>query len=978
MTRVPFDMIPDPHRLQRRLTAALLAAALSSLASIAAARDAGGAQTAEPGPIQPEGAASTSRPAPAPLPGEAGAVPETGRLLGPVRAHLASGNVTAARVACRLLMREHPNNPEVLVQMADIDLLLRNGGPAEVVLERAIANGMPRERVLTRLGESYLLQGQPQRVLDALKPPGSDPALAADVLALQARALLILGQGPAGTKLLDKALAFDPDNLAALTARGIFASTAGDLEAARAAFDRAIAAHADAHEALAMRGETLLLEGRPVEAEAGYTAALEAAPSQWLYRFNRALVRIDLGRLDDAEQDLEQVQTAFPDFVGLGLGRGKLALARGEPEAALDALEGYLSRIPGDTQAFGLAMQAAARSGELTRLRELAGRAQRLSPGSPGPALITGEALLRSGNAAGALEALEPVQGLARTNPTVALLLIQTLREAQRADQADRALAEALALFPEDAGLALEDARRLAAEGASSEALARIDTVLAARPDNAAARVLRARLLLERKRPAEALAEGRALVDAAPSAAYGYRVLAAARLGQGEREGARAALAQALERTTALADIAVVAVELAMLDIEAGDLDAGLRHLRQALEADPGNTRAMAALARWDPAADGLDLRDRLRGALEADPRDASVRAALIGALLGDGDTSTAEQVADDTPIEQAQDGPPDLAQARAVAYLNAGRPDEALGLLAVLSAAGHGGAQTDYLSARAHAAKADRRAREAFLKGWGRDPDTPLAGPVLNAVLGVLEENSQRAALAQDMERAQPGKRLTALLEARIASDRGDRAGAVERWRALYAEEPEAAANFGGYLEALLAAGQFDEAQRITRRWNEAHPEAWEADRAIANAFARGGRLADAAPHYQRVLERSPNDPFALNNLALHLMASDPETALAYAEQALALYPDEVQIMDTTGTARLAAGDALGAADILRRAHEVAPAEPSFAFHLAQALDASGDSAGALDVLRPIVSLEFEQGPAARALLGRLEAGGR
>ena len=953
-------------RVSQQLAATLLAAVLCPLPAILAAADgAGSAADAGPGP------------APGPAPAEA--PPETGALLGPVRAQLAAGNVTAARIACRLLMRQYPSDPDVLVQMADIDLLLHNGGPAEVVLNRAVAAGSPKEQVLVRLGESLLQQGQPRRVLDELAPPAGDPVLAARVLALQARAQSQLDNRAAAAKLLDQALTLDPGNPAALGAQGDLARLAGDVEAARAAYARAIAAHPDAHrdthQALAALAELDHQAGQTSAAEAGYTKALEIAPEQWMYRYERALARIDLGHLDDARQDLDQVEGAFPDFIGLPAGRAALAFARGDAGQALDLLDDYLSKVPQDQKAFGLAMQAAARTGDRARLKTLAERLQRLVPGSPGPALVTAESLLQSGDGAAALEALGPVKGLAETQPDVALLYVQVLRQAKRDDAADRALADAIGRFPDHAGLALENARRLAAQDRATEALAAVDKVLAHQPNDPNARTLRAKLLFDLGRLDEALTAAQALVEAAPTLAAGYRMLAGVRLARGDRDAAREAVAQALERSPGAADLMVT---LAQMEIEAGDREAGLGHYRQALEADPNNVQAMAGLARWDSAgAASQDLAARLQAALERDPGNADLRAEVITGLLAQGRADEAIRSADATPIEQAQDGPFPLARARALAYLEAKRPDDALGQLQSMASAQPDRAETHFLVASAYAAKGEARAREAFLTGWRLDPDTPVAGAVLAQILPVLKESRDRTALATAMDRAHPDHRTVQVLQATLAAERGDREGAVQRWRALYKQEPDVAGSYDGYLRALLAAGQFDEAGRIAETWIAAHPDDWQTSLLLANGLAGTGRLGDAAVHYQRVLKLQPNNAIALNNLALYLAKTDPAAARDYAERALALHPDEPEIMDTAGTVRLAAGDAAGAADILARVQAAAPNEPRFAFHLAQAQAAAGRTAEARTLLLGIVARKFDEQAQARALLSRLEGAG-
>jgi len=894
---------------------------------------------------------------------------DSSRLLGETRGLLAQGDVTGAKAALKLLLRNEPNNPEALSLLADIDLLLRRGGPAEVVLQRAITLGLPREEALARLGQAYLQQRQPQQVLAELAPPADDPAVAAAVLAVQAQAQVQLGNRAAGAALLAEALGRDPDNLAALTGTGLLALANGERDGARAALERAVATHADAHEALAVLAEMDQQDGRLTEAQRRYTAALELSGRQWLYRFKRALVRIDLGDLEGAGTDLDGVESAFPQFVGLNLLRGSLALAQGRPDAALDALESYLTIVPRDQMAFRLAIRAAGQSGDRRRIYALAKRLQREAPGSPGPALVTAEALLLAGDGPGALEVLAPVQAMDQQDPDVALLRVRVLLAANQGEAAQRALQEAVGRFPGHGGLAVERARQLHAQGAKTQALTVIDTVLKQTPADLDARALRAQVLLDLKRPQEALTDGRALVDAAPNRSFSYRLVAAASLAASDQEGARAALTQAAQRAPDEADLRVA---LARLEIEAGNLEQGVTRYREALALDPNERDALAGLARWDKTA-GEDPLAPLQQTLAREPNNPALRADLIAGLLARGQVDEAQRLADATPTDLTQGGPPRLARVRAVAYLDGKRPADALDLLLPLLAAAPEDAELAYLAARGYAARGDRRARRYFLDGWRLDPRTPLAGAVLTQVLAVIPDKTQQEALAKELARLQPDSTTPEVLRALIAADRGDLKQAVTRWRGLHTKAPDDPPTFQAYLRALLAADQGAEAQALAATWSERHPQDWGVSLLVANFLAGKNRPADAAPWYRRVLAAAPDNVYALNNLALHLASSDPQTALGYAEQALRRYPDRPPIMDTVGTVRRAAGDAAGAVEILTRAHAAAPADPGIAFHLAQALAATGETQRAAELLREVVSVRFAEQSEAQGLLARL-----
>ena len=391
------------------------------------------------------------------------------------------------------------------------------------------------------------------------------------------------------------------------------------------------------------------------------------------------------------------------------------------------------------------------------------------------------------------------------------------------------------------------------------------------------------------------------------------------------------------------------------------------------MTAVPGQSAGyrIAATARL-AMGDREGARQVLTQALKRAPEEADLIVSLAD-LLAKGQVDDAEALADATPTGQLQNGPLALSRARALAYLDAKRPADALGILVRLLSAAPEVAETHYLIARAYAAQGDARARDAFLAGWQRDPDTPLAGAVLAQVLETIPDDNRRQALAKEMERIHPEAMTPKVLGARLAADRGDLKQAIAFWRGLQTQAPDNPQVFENYLKTLLAADQGAEAQKTADAWIARHPEGWGIHLLMANYLAGKDRLVAAAPYYRRVLELKPDNPLALNNLALHLTSTDPDTARGYAERVLALYPDQSAIMDTAGTVRLAAGDTAGAVEVLTRAHQAAPSAPDIALHLAQALAASGESERAIDLLRPLVSARFDGQSQAKALLARL-----
>ena len=111
------------------------------------------------------------------------------------------------------------------------------------------------------------------------------------------------------------------------------------------------------------------------------------------------------------------------------------------------------------------------------------------------------------------------------------------------------------------------------------------------------------------------------------------------------------------------------------------------------------------------------------------------------------------------------------------------------------------------------------------------------------------------------------------------------------------------------------------------------------------------------------------------LNDLAWAYQQQKDGRALATAEQAHRLSPDNPAVLDTLGAIVLDQGDAARAASLLRRAASLAPAATEIQYHLGLALAKSGDRPGARRQLEQLLASnkDFAQRAEAQALLARL-----
>jgi predicted Zn-dependent protease len=141
----------------------------------------------------------------------------------------------------------------------------------------------------------------------------------------------------------------------------------------------------------------------------------------------------------------------------------------------------------------------------------------------------------------------------------------------------------------------------------------------------------------------------------------------------------------------------------------------------------------------------------------------------------------------------------------------------------------------------------------------------------------------------------------------------------------------------------ALMNAGKEAEAANLARSWLKDHPQDIIVHAYLADRDLRSKEYESAARHYRAILDQSPNNAVALNNLAWTAARLNDPQALGLAEQANRLAPNNAAIMDTLGALLVESGETARGLELLERAAALAPGAPEIRLHLAQALAKSG-----------------------------------
>ncbi|MDZ7713535.1 MAG: tetratricopeptide repeat protein [Rhodovibrio sp.] len=840
--------------------------------------------------------------------------------------HVAAGQYDAAVIELKNAVQIRPDAADLRLELGRLYIALGDGASAQKELDRASTLGLDAPELLADRMMARLLR---QDVAGALAlAPQAEPGTALPAgaglapYAVRARALAVDGQLPQAVELA----------LAVLNRQD----------------------HADARLALAavaaQRGDA---RNMLVQAQSALAMRPEDVDGLWLL----AVAQTNAGDKAEARATLERLRQAHWRPIRADLLTVQLALDAGDEAAAwkvLDALEKTNGKHP-EVQ-FYVAM-AALQRGEPEKARLTAETLLGRYPQFDKAAFVAGAANLELGNYVLARDHLERYLRAQPDDNRAKGMLAHADAEA-RAD-AGRQQQRGERPGRHRCGRRRSDRPRQIAAIADGEfdanGLQNPELPADGEPDAEAVRArVTAILEMVSRGEIDAAREAvEALKAAMPDSATPRELSAIVRWRAGDQDAAIAemdALHQedptSVARATNLSQMhrAVNAPEAALAAIQRA-FDAGASHIRLHGEA----ARAYAMMRDTDGMA------EQFRAALALEPDNLRVRTVLAQFHLQQGQAQEVIDMMQTAPAEAADD--PGLIRLHAQAYLNLGRVDDAVALLRhltdrlpedptahqqlgqVLLAAGRPGPAVPPLTTA------------RVLSGDAREPSLQLGRALLESGAG-----DKAGDLVADLAAAYPQDPDVQVLVGNHAMSvaRDPDAAEAAFKRALEIDPNEA--RLSDLVQALNRMGRLDAASRELEAWRAAHPASERVEATLGEIYIASGRMQDAAPVYEGLIQRAPDTAAYRNNLAWILKQQGRFAAAQEQVQwALKMAPEDPNVLDTAGTISLQLGDVPAALAYLSKAASAAPGNPEIQINYAEALLSADDEAAARDVLAAV-----------------------
>lgn len=892
--------------------------------------------------------------------------------------HLEAGDTRTAAILMQSLVQGDPTNVEARILLARIAFAAGDAGLARSHLEAALERGAPAERVSLPLALALLETNEPQAALDALD---SIPVAARgfEHWLTAGRALTRLARVEQAHDALDRAAAQVGDRADLHLARAELALARGDRAGARNALEAALAIDPQDPEALSARGMLASMSDRPDAA----VADLEAAVRQYESRgqLPRAaglllrLVQLHLVRndLEAAAVTARRLSAAVPNAAFVDYANGLVAFQRADYEDTIRLLRLALTKAPGQPEFQALLGAAHLAVGNLGQAEQQFLSVLAASPSDPAARRLLAETRVRQQRPQAALETLRSFAA-ADFERDVGLLLLQSTAHLQN-DEAEAAvpyLEQALAINPGDQAVALQLARAYAETGRSAEAFEVLQSSPALTLDadySTSVLVLLSRLQNEGVASAESFVAG--LLAERPEEAATQMLAAILSQLTDDRIGARARLAAALE----LDDRFVPArLSLAALLAEEGRLSEARTELETVLNFEPANLAASMSLAQLAVMESDLASAEAHLLAAAENARVPAPRLALARLYVSRGDLELAQAQAD--LAAELAPSQVDLQATRGLIALARGAASEAVQLFRGARDALPNRPTLALLLAQALAADGDLRgARDTLDAAASSMPAVAELRSALGAAELALGNRDAALSIARALQ-VDYGRRSAGFtLEAQMRM--AERAyGEAARLYSLAYERDGAWTTLAALVTAMRLSGStLERYTSLLHAWLADAPADTRARLLLADLLANAREIELALDEYARIIELEPEHVVALNNAAWYAHELGRPAAHDYANRALEIAPENPAVLDTLGWILTRQNRASEGHEYLLSATRLAPQALEIRYHLAVAQAQLGQNGAARETLRSLLNepQAFESRQAAEALLASL-----
>ena len=893
---------------------------------------------------------------------------ESQRYFNEARTYMEQGETAAAIIQLKNAIRADPDNVQARLDLARLYLATADAASAEKELKSARDRGLEPSQIAIPLAQAYLLHRKFEEVVAEIQPDlfvGSERAL---VHVARADAYNALGNKDAAIGEAEAAIAADGQLPEARLSYAVLLQGQGKLAEAEAEVDTALALAPGNPNILYQKGDILRVKGDAEGAIELFRQAIEINPRDTRARIGRSLALISLNRLDEADGEVAAVFEFDPDNAFAKYARAVIQYRENKPEQALDTLISArgIDALPAAQLLFATLYFY---QDQVETARDYIERFLRDDSDNTSANLVYAAILGRQGEFQSAIQRLEPLYEKDPDNYQVVSLLANAYLAVNELEKAAPLFDRALSLDPDNQQLLLRFVETSVSAGNPEPAVSALADRAAENPDDVSANALLVLVYMRTGELEKARVAAQQIKSNIADNGLPYNLTAAIYLAEQDFDNARAELEQALSVDE---DFYPAYINLARLDRQQGRMQDAADRYRTVLQRNEGLLEAQLELAEVMRDLGDLDGALAVLGdAIEANPEAPQPLALEVDLLIRQGRTEQALIRARE--FDQRLPRNPVIVEALAKAQAANDQLANAAATYRILA------------TLRPNAAAVQQRLGNIESNLGNVDEAAAAYDRAIEINPSSVPYRLQRLVLEQRRRGLPAAEALAAnfaetfdepwqadLLYADLYFNTGEPEKAEAYYQSAYEKSPSQPVLLQ-HARTLSQLGRHGDAEQVLSAWLTENPEDGAVRFALGGAKLSQGDFAAATREYERLLESTPENALALNNLAwLYEQAGDRAKAIEFAERAYALQPALPEIADTIGWLYHLDGQKEKAIDLLRKAYEGRSGNAEIGYHLAAALNADGQRDEARTVLEQALSGDqvfAERGDAERLL---------
>lgn len=877
----------------------------------------------------------------------------------------AKGDLKAAIINLKNALEKNPQSPQPRWLLGELYVKVGDGAAAEKELKKARELGVSEESIKLPLGRALLIRGEYKRLLDEIQV-GSGTSTTN-----QARILQIRGDAMMGLQLLAEACELYQQSVTTepqpLGQNGLArcAIARGEPDQAKAYLRKALELDPNYAPTLILFGDIERLQGNTKEALAAYTAAIKHDPTNPSALFNRALIATQERDYSAVQRDVATLRSANSKGLHWRYLQAIVDYRQNKHAEAQAQLQEVLKGNPNYTPALLLSGAVAYAQGRNEEAEANLGKVLRIAPGTRFARLLLASTQSKLGQTEQAMQTLAPLHPESTDDSNLLALAGSIYFTAGNYGKASEYFRKAVEHNPRSSAMRGGLGVARLAQGETQQALQDLEAAAAFGERLPGTESLLVSTYLRTGQPDKALQALDALEKKSAASPFTLNFRGAAYVTKKDYARARQNFEKALNIQSSYLP---ALLNLAQLDLLDKNPQAARKRFEEILKYDASNTQAMLALAKLSAnAGERLIWLQRAAGvnSKSLDPSRQLVRYHLEAG-------EPAKALIQARQAQSAQPSRPEALELLGRAQLAAGEKENAASTFSKLASLAPDSPLAHFKLAQAQLALGKLKEAEASLKNvlalqpGNLDAETALV--VVHLRQGRFDE---AISIALQVQRQLPRSALGWTLEGDIQAEKKHYTKAAVAYRKAIELQPSSLSVISLHRAETLS-GDVKNADARLLKWLERQPADIPTRAYLAGVYLGSGRSRDAIKEYEVLLKQAPDHVLALNNLANLYLQEKDSRALATAERAYKLWPNNPVVADTLGWILAEQGQAARAVEILRQAAAAAPNNPTTHYHLAVALAKAGDHRAAKQELRSLLAgnRPFAERESARALL--------